>query len=92
MKEPVEVKIYRLINDNNHILLTLDPNDKQTVNYDISSCDSLVINSKLSKSTVVLYGSRQENKGPQIGLLCDWHNDEQRGWLSLPITNSMFSK
>ena len=92
MNESVEIKIYHLINDNNHILLTLDSNEKQSLNYDISTCDSLVVYAKKSKSLIILYGSRQEKKDPQIGLLCDWHNDEYKGWLSLPITNSLMSK
>ncbi len=92
MNESLEIKIYHLINDNNHILLTVGPYDKQSLNYDISTCDSLVVYSKKSKNIIILYGSRQEYKDPQIGLLCDWHNDEHKGWLSLPITNSLMSK
>lgn len=89
--EEVEVKIYHLINDRNHVLLVLDPDERQTIDYDITSCDSLVVSSTKNKSSVVLYGSRQGNEDPQIGLMCDWHLDEQKGWLSLPITASLIS-
>ena len=92
LKEPVEVKIYHLINDNNHILLTLNPNSKQMINYDMTTCDSLVVFSNISNKEIVLYGSRQEQKDPQIGTLCDWHHDKQKVWISLPITNSLINK